>query len=137
ISVLISYRLVNALFVPLDLIRTGAELIGERDFTSRFVPVGQPEMDHLIAVYNEMIDRLREERLASEEQHQLLQRIVQASPAGIVIFGFDGAVQQANPAAERLLADARVAAALPSIATGESRLLTLGGARRLRMQRAE
>jgi two-component system, NtrC family, nitrogen regulation sensor histidine kinase NtrY len=137
VSVLISYRLVNALFVPLDLIRTGAELIGERDFTSRFVPVGQPEMDHLIAVYNQMIDRLREERLATEEQHQLLQKIVQASPAGIVIFGFDGAVQQANPAAERLLADARVAEALPQVAPGESRLLHLGGARRLRVQRAE
>jgi two-component system, NtrC family, nitrogen regulation sensor histidine kinase NtrY len=137
ISVLVSYRLAKALFVPLDLIRTGAELIGERDFTSRFVPVGQPEMDRLIAVYNEMIDRLREERLASEEQYQLLQRIVQASPAGIVIFGFDGAVQQTNPAAARLLADARVATALPTIAPGESRLLTLGGARRLRVQRAE
>ena len=45
LSIVISYRLVNALFVPLDLIRTGAELISERDFTSRFVPVGQPEMD--------------------------------------------------------------------------------------------
>src|SRR5436190_5875462 len=130
-SALISYRLVTALFVPLDLIRTGAELIGERDFTSRFVPVGQPEMDRLIDVYNEMIDRLREERLAAEERHQLLQHLVQASPSGIVIFGFDGDVQQVNPAAERLLHDERVAAALPSIAPGESRLLALGGARRL------
>ena len=91
VSILISYRLVTALFVPLDLIRTGAELIDERDFTSRFVPMGQPEMDRLIAIYNEMIDRLREERLAAEEQHHLLQRIVQASPSGIVICGFDGA----------------------------------------------
>jgi two-component system, NtrC family, nitrogen regulation sensor histidine kinase NtrY len=137
ISILVSYRLVNALFVPLDLIRTGAELIGERDFTSRFVPVGQPEMDRLIAIYNEMIDRLREERLAAEEQQHLLQRIVLASPSGIVIFNFDGAVQQMNPAAERLLRDPRVAEALPSIAAGESRLMALGGARRLKIRRAE
>src|SRR5256885_685883 len=86
LSILVSYRLINALFVPLDLIRTGADLIGERDFTSRFVPVGQPEMDRLIAIYNEMIDRLREERIAAEEQQHLLQNIVQASPSGIVIF---------------------------------------------------
>src|SRR5437763_3418126 len=79
-SILVSYRLVTALFVPLDLIRTGADLIDERDFTSRFVPVGQPEMDHLIGIYNRMIDRLREERLAAEEQHHLLQSIVRASP---------------------------------------------------------
>ena len=51
LSVLLSVRLVRALFVPLDLIRTGAELIDERDFTSRFVAVGQPEMDTLVDVY--------------------------------------------------------------------------------------
>src|ERR1700704_6572348 len=76
ISLIVSVRLARALFVPLELIRTGAELIAERDFTSRFVPIGQPEMDRLIEVYNEMIDRLREERLAPGEQHQLLQTIV-------------------------------------------------------------
>src|SRR4051812_22878791 len=58
LSVIVSVRLVSALFVPIDLIQTGAELISERDFTSRFVPVGQPEMDVLIDVYNRMIDRL-------------------------------------------------------------------------------
>src|SRR5205085_5033192 len=74
ISIAVSYRLVRALFVPLDLISTGAELINERDFSSRFVPVGQPEMDTLINVYNDMIDRLHEERLTTEEQQQLLQK---------------------------------------------------------------
>ncbi len=137
VSVLVSYRLANAFFVPLDLIRTGAELIAERDFTSRFVPVGQPEMDRLIGVYNEMIDRLREERLAAEEQQHLLQSIVHASPSGIVICGFDGVVEQTNPTAARLLADPRVTEVLPTIAAGESRLVVLGGARRLKMQRAE
>ena len=90
ISVLISMRLVRVLFVPLDLIQTGAELMAERDFTSRLAPVGQAEMDLLIDVYNRMIDRLREERLSAEERHQLLQKIVAASPAGIVICDFDG-----------------------------------------------
>src|SRR5437762_2396756 len=61
-SIVIGWRLVNALFVPIDLIRTGAELISERDFTSRFVEVGQPEMDALVQVYNHMVDRLRDER---------------------------------------------------------------------------
>ena len=97
VSIGIGWRLINALFVPLDLIRTGAELMGERDFTTRFVAVGQPEMDALIAVYNRMVDRLREERLSAEEQHQLLQKLVDASPAGIVILDFDGKVEQMNP----------------------------------------
>jgi nitrogen fixation/metabolism regulation signal transduction histidine kinase len=137
ISIIVSYRMVNALFVPMELIRTGAELISERDFTSRFVPVGQPEMDRLIEIYNAMIDRLRDERLAAEEQQQLLQKIVEASPSGIVICDFDGRTQQANPAAQRLMGEPAVAEALPTLATGESRLVTLAGARKLKIWNAE
>jgi signal transduction histidine kinase len=137
VSILISYRMVNALFVPMELIRTGAELINERDFTSRFVPIGQPEMDRLIEIYNAMIDRLRDERLAAEEQQQLLQKIVEASPSGIVICDFQGEIQQANPAAQRLLSEPAVAEALPSLAAGESKLVTLAGARKLKIWRAE
>jgi two-component system, NtrC family, nitrogen regulation sensor histidine kinase NtrY len=133
VSVMISIRLVAALFVPLDLIQTGAELISERDFTSSFVPVGQPEMDVLIDVYNKMIDRLREERLAAAEQGELLEKIVEASPAAIVICDFDGNVERRNPAAERLLGDEP----LPELPSGQSRLIAYHGARRLKVSRAE
>jgi signal transduction histidine kinase len=133
ISIAISFRLVRALFVPLDLIQTGAELIAERDFTSRFVPVGQPEMDNLIDVYNRMIDRLRDERLAAEEHQQLLEKLTEASPAGIVICNFDGKVESMNPAARRLLNGGP----LPELASGESRLVSQRGAQRLKVSRAE
>lgn len=133
LSVILSVRLVSALFVPIDLIETGAELMAERDFTSHFVPVGQPEMDGLIDVYNGMIDRLREERLAAEEQGHLLQKIVEASPAAIVICDFEGKVQQKNPAASRLLGSEP----LPQLAPGESRLVMAQGPRRLKITRAE
>jgi two-component system nitrogen regulation sensor histidine kinase NtrY len=133
LSIALSVRLVRALFVPLDLIQTGAELIAERDFTSRFVPVGQPEMDNLIDVYNRMIDRLREERLAAEEHQQLLEKLADASPAGIVICNFDGRVESMNPAAKRLLGDGP----LPELASGASRLVSQRGARRLKISRAE
>lgn len=130
ISIVIGYRLVRALFVPLDLIRTGTELIDERDFGSRFVPVGQPELDRLIHIYNEMIDRLREERLSAEERHQLLQKIVAASPAGIVICDFDGNVEQMNPAAERLLENVDPRSLTPGV-------MTMAGARRVKVWRRE
>lgn len=132
IEVLISMRLVRTLFVPLDLIQTGAELIAERDFTSRFVPVGQPEMDTLIDVYNRMIDRLRDERLAAEEQHQLLQKIVEASPAGIVICDFDGNVERANPAAMRM----QYADVIASREGDDDRWIAHIGTRRLKASRA-
>ena len=103
LSVVIGFMLVRAFFVPLELIRTGAELITERDFTSHFREVGQPEMDALIAVYNRTIDRLREERLLLEEKNLFIERVVQATPAGIVILDFDGRIEHANPRAEQLL----------------------------------
>ena len=136
ISIAVSYQLVRALFVPLDLIATGAELIAERDFTSRFVPVGQPEMDSLIAVYNDMVDRLRDERLSAEEQHQLLDRIVEASPSGIVICDFDGNVEQMNPAASALVTP-ELLNEIRTLHSGESRLVNHAGPRRLKVWRAE
>src|SRR3954452_22011543 len=133
ISIVISYRMVNALFVPMELIRTGAELMNERDFTSRFVPVGQPEMDRLIEVYNAMIDRLRDQRLAAEEQQQLLQKIVEASPSGIVICDFDARTQQANPAPQRWMSERAVAEALPTLARDDSRVVPLARARKMKI----
>jgi two-component system, NtrC family, nitrogen regulation sensor histidine kinase NtrY len=132
VSIAFGIRLVRTLFVPIDLIQTGAELIDERDFSSRFVSVGQPELDTLIDVYNRMIDRLREERLAAEEQHHLLEKIVDASPAAIVICDFDGKVERMNPAAQKLVGDEP----LPELAQGESRLISKG-ARRMKISRAE
>jgi len=143
VSIIVSVRLVRALFVPLEMIRTGADLMAERDFTSRFVPVGQPEMDRLIGIYNDMVDRLREERLAAEEQHQLLQRIVKASPSGMVICDFDGRIEQTNPAADRLLREPavreRVEGGAPASPAGEppASTLVVAGARRLRILRTE
>lgn len=148
LSITLGYLLVRSFFVPLDLIRTGAELISERDFTSQFRTVGQPEMDALIAVYNRMIGRLREERLKAQEQHYFLDRILAASPAGILTLDFDGRISSVNPSAQELLGLADDAlgrslgelseglASLGSVPLGESRMLS-HGRRRLKVSRAE
>jgi nitrogen fixation/metabolism regulation signal transduction histidine kinase len=151
LSIILGFLLVRAFFVPLDLIRTGAELIGERDFTSQFREVGQPEMDALIRVYNQMIGRLREERLKLQEQHYLLDRILAASPAGIVTLDFDGRVTALNPAAARLLQISAEEAkekdlagltpplgpALAAVPLGGSEVVSLQGGRRIKTSRAE
>jgi two-component system, NtrC family, nitrogen regulation sensor histidine kinase NtrY len=150
LSIVFGVLLVRTFFVPLDLIRTGAELIGERDFTSQFREVGQPEMDALIRIYNQMIDRLREERLKLQEQHYFLEKVLAASPAGIVTLDFDGKVATLNPAAETLLqvtgeeargkdlaALASPGSALAAIPEGGSEVLALAGGRRLKATRAE
>jgi len=144
LSIVFGVLLVRTFFVPLDLIRTGAELIGERDFTSQFREVGQPEMDSLIRIYNQMIDRLREERLKQQEQHYFLEKILAASPAGILTLDFDRRVSSLNPAAEKLLEvtaaemqGRALEGALAAIPEGGSEVLALQGGRRLKVTRAE
>jgi nitrogen fixation/metabolism regulation signal transduction histidine kinase len=150
LSLVLGYLLIRAFFVPLQLIRTGAELVAEKDFTSTFRPVGQPEMDALIGVYNRMIGELRSERLRLQEQHHFLDEVLSASPAGVVTLDFDGRVSAANPAAARLLgipgdllAGRRpdelpgvLGAELSTLPAGESRVLALGS-RRLKASRGE
>jgi len=149
VSIVLGVMLVRSFFIPLELIRTGAELISERDFTSQFCEVGQPEMDALIRIYNDMISRLRDERLKLQEQHYFLDRVLSASPAGILTLDFDGRIDVINPSAARLLglgeetSGQRLAelahplgAELAAIPVGESRVLAQGP-RRLKVSRAE
>lgn len=149
VSITLGVMLIRSFFVPLELIRTGAELISERDFTSQFREVGQPEMDALIHIYNDMIGRLRDERLKLQEQHYFLDRVLNASPAGILTLDFDEQIDLINPSAQGFLGLGAEAAGkrlgdlahplgtdLSGLAVGESRVLALG-ARRLKVSRAE
>ena len=72
----------------------GLRLIRDEEFTSRFLPVGQPEIDELIGVYNRMVDHLRDERVRLAEQHQFLSQVLQVSPSGVVILDFDERVSE-------------------------------------------
>jgi nitrogen fixation/metabolism regulation signal transduction histidine kinase len=150
LSLILGWLLLRAFFVPLQLIRTGAELVAEEDFTTTFRPVGQPEMDALIGVYNRMIEELRGERLRLQEQHHFLDQVLEASPAGVLTLGFDGRVAQANPAAARLLGaapeglagrrleevPAQLGGELAALPAGGSRVVA-AGVRRLKLTRGE
>ncbi len=87
---------------PLKFLLMGAEAIKDQDFSVKFKPVGKYEMDELIAVYNAMIDQLRNERLQVMEQHFFLEKLIQASPIAIIILDFDGNITKANPKAQTL-----------------------------------
>jgi nitrogen fixation/metabolism regulation signal transduction histidine kinase len=123
-------------------------LVHDQAFTSRFLPVGEPDVDELIALYNRMVDRLRDERVRLAEQHQFLAQVLEVSPSGIVVLGFDGEVTSLNPAAARLLgvpaatigrplADlgSPLAAAMTGLDRGDSQVVGLDGSARVRVQR--
>ena len=150
LSAVSGYLLIRAFFVPLQLIRTGAELMRERDFTSRFREVGQAEMDELVGIYNRMIDQLRVERLKLEERNLFLDRLLVASPSGVVTLDHELKITQINPAAARF-ADVSavelvgqsveqfpepVGRLLRDLEDGGSAVVSAHGGRRLRCRRA-
>jgi two-component system nitrogen regulation sensor histidine kinase NtrY len=103
LSVIISVRLYNAYIQPLNLISAGIFSIKEKDFNTKFVKVGQEELDQLIGVYNTMIDQLRGERVKQQEQNFFLERLIEASPVGIIVLDLDGNIVALNPSAAQLL----------------------------------
>ncbi len=151
ISLVAGIKLIRALFGTLELINTGVQFIEDNDFTSRFREIGQPEMDRLIGVYNRMADSLREERTRMQEQNVFLDRILAASPSGIITLDFDRRIVMANPAAEKLLQlplreaqgkkldelSLPFAQALSALPLGEAQVLSLAGRRRAKCQRSQ
>ena len=151
VSGIIAFRLFKGLFQPLDLLLAGADSLRERDFTTRLRLSGQPEMDALIGVYNRMIETLRDERLALQEQHYFLEKIMAASPAGIVTFDYDQKVSMVNPAAEQFFQqaaaamtgkrlseiDSPLALFLRDVPAGGSVLVPMQGRRRLKCIRSQ
>ena len=149
LSFLAGASLTRAFLRQFSLAAEGSRLIREHEFTSRFREIGQPEVDALIRVYNQMVDHLRDERTRVQEQHYFLSRILQVSPLAIVTLDFDDRVALVNPSAERLLAqpaDALIGHRLTEVATplaetfatlesGESRVVSVQGARRVKCHR--
>jgi two-component system, NtrC family, nitrogen regulation sensor histidine kinase NtrY len=99
VSVFISINLYRSFVMPLNIMAAGFESLKEKDFSLKFVKSGQFEIDQLIEVYNKMIDQLREERIEVNEQHFFLDKLIQASPSGILILDYENKIQSVNPSA--------------------------------------
>lgn len=126
-----------------------ARLLEDGDFTSRLREVGEPTLDRLVHVYNQMADRLRGERVRLQEQHYFLEQLLAASPTGVVTLDYDGRLSSANPAAVRLLGggvrgltglrpgdlDGPLAETLAALEAGQSAIAAIGGGRCVRCRR--
>lgn len=88
---------------PYKLVRSGSQALKEGDFSSELVPSGHRDTDQLIELYNDIIRKLREERLLMEEQSSILEKLIHSCPVGIVLFNLDGQIDQINPPAASLL----------------------------------
>jgi nitrogen fixation/metabolism regulation signal transduction histidine kinase len=150
LSVLISVHLYRAFLRPLNLLTAGIESIKDQDFSSKFARTGQIDLDQLIDVYNRMIDQLRTERVKQREQHYFLQRLIDATPTGILILDLDGAIEMLNPAAAKLLGvSATDASSLPpaelpgmlgpelaALPPGQTRIINVSGTQTYRCHKS-
>jgi two-component system, NtrC family, nitrogen regulation sensor histidine kinase NtrY len=126
VSAAVGITLLRRTFSTFGYATAGAQLIRDREFTSKLLPTGQPEVDQLIDVYNRMSNSLRDERIRLQEQQHFLADMLRVSPAGVVILDFDRRVVSINPAGERLLgctAAQACGARLDEIGTAVSRVL--------------
>lgn len=150
VSMYIAVWLYRQFRQPSEFISAGVEAIKDQDFTVKFVPNGNPEVDELIRVYNLMIDQLRQERTRQREQQFFLENLVEAAPIAILIFDFDDRIAAANPAARALL-DRKLADLLgkfpeetahpllqefSALESGESRTVKISGVETYKLRRS-
>jgi len=114
ISLLFFIFFYKSLFRPYKLLHAGISSISDQDFGIKFMPVGQKELDSLIEVYNKMMEQLRLERTKNTEKNFFLEKLIEASPAGIIILGLDDRITNINPAALKLMGIPRLSQKLQS-----------------------
>ena len=88
---------------PLNSIAGGMDLLQAQDFSSRLAPVGQREADHIVSIFNRMMNQLKEERLRLREQNHFLDLLISVSPMGVIILTLDERISMANKAALEFL----------------------------------
>jgi len=102
-SLYLAFKLYQNFLKPLDLISTGVKSIKDKDFSIKYLKVGNREMDQLIEVFNKMIDQLRDERRIQQERNYFLEKLMSASPIGIIVLDGEEKIKDINPTALELL----------------------------------
>jgi len=96
--------LVNRAMLPMVFVESSQQLLAEKDLSIRFPKSGDKQLDALVGSYNNMLEHLQQEQLKLGEQRGFFDRLLQATPIGIVIFDFDFKVSNINAAAAGMLA---------------------------------
>lgn len=86
--------------VPVETLANGMDLLKGQDWNVALRPLGLPEVDSLVSVFNEMMGRMHAQRLSLEEQRHFLTLLVAEAPVGVVVKGFGGVERMVNPAAK-------------------------------------
>lgn len=146
LSIYLSYRLYQSFIRPISLMQTGVNALKDQDFNVKFLSQTQSrEINDLIDVFNQLIERLREERTQMEAQNYFLQNLIQVSPSGIIIFDYDQQITQINPQAKAFCqlptdwnsqqaANSPLLDAIHQLPIGASKVLDIDGLKKYKCQ---
>lgn len=144
ISLVLLGLLYRSVIKPGIIARRGLDLLNAQDFNNRLVKVGEPEADRIVSLFNDLMGKLKNERLRIREQDSFLRLLIDASPMGILLLNLEGDITMINPAFKKIsgiepdediigykLTDVKseITNALCGLAQGESRILRLDGSR--------
>lgn len=87
---------------PIDTLSGGLDMLRAQDWNSSLREIGQPEVDKIAGVFNEMLLKLKQQRIRYEERTHFLNLLIESAPIGVVILDFDGQEVVRNPAAVEL-----------------------------------
>ncbi len=100
----LSFMLVNRAMLPMEFVENSQQLLAEEDLSIRIPSSGDKQLDTLVTAYNSILEHMQQEQLKLGEQRGFFDRLLQATPTGIVIFDFDFKVSNINAAAAGMLA---------------------------------
>ncbi|MCF0202847.1 MAG: PAS domain-containing protein [Bacteroidaceae bacterium] len=80
-------------------IEDGTELLRAQDMNTRLRRTGNASTDHIVDMFNTMMNQLKEERLQVREHNRFLDLLISCSPMGVVIYDFDGHITSCNKSA--------------------------------------
>lgn len=144
LSLILLWLLYRSTVKPVIVARRGLDLLAAQDFNNRLIKVGEPGADKIVTLFNDLMTRLKNERLRIREQDSFMKLLVDASPMGIIMLNLDDKIAMVNPALRRIadispdielkgeamtIIDSPVIADLCSIPSGESKIIRLDGSR--------
>ena len=103
ISVFLSFLLSKTLIGPIERLTEGAERVADGDFSNKLEVASRDEIGVLTETFNDMAQQLQHTLEEVENERDKLGTLFLHMTDGVVAFARDGAVIQANPAAEEML----------------------------------
>ncbi|NQZ07454.1 MAG: PAS domain-containing protein [Algicola sp.] len=142
--------LIRKAMSPMQFLDLFKDVLQEQEYNARFSKTHSLELDKLMALFNQMLQQLYNERLKLGDRKGMLHQLMNAIPSGIIVFDYNDKITQLNPAAEKLLGIASatveskplkaiehaITEKLEALTTGESQLISDRTGKRYRCHRS-